>query len=88
MFRALPVLCAQQFLASVFFSADLWFEGDLASILTLAAGKKTAIHPNDEQMLTTVAAGIGRRAQKKRPGPGRFFEHFRGAADDGSGGRI
>ena len=47
--------------------ADLWLEGDLAGILTLAAGKKTAVHPNDEQMLTTMAAGIGRQNEKSGP---------------------
>ncbi len=38
---------------------DLWLEGDLAGILTLAAGKKTPAHPEDERVLTSLVAGAG-----------------------------
>ena len=51
--------------------ADLWLEGDLAGILTLAAGKKTPAHPEDEQVLLTVGAGMGNRRerQNEKSGP-------------------
>ena len=51
--------------------ADLWLEGDLAGILTLAAGKKTPAHPEDEQMLTTMVAGMDNRRgrQNEKSGP-------------------
>ena len=45
--------------------ADLWLEGDLAGILTLAAGKKTPAHPEDEQVLLTVGAGMGNRRERQ-----------------------
>ena len=38
--------------------ADLWLEGDLAGILTLAAGKKTPAQPGDEQVLLALGAGM------------------------------
>ena len=38
-------------------SAVLRLEGDLGGILTLAAGKKTPAHREDEQVLTSVVAG-------------------------------
>lgn len=37
-------------------NADLWLEGDLAGILTLAAGKKTPAHPEDERALAALTA--------------------------------
>ena len=45
--------------------ADLWLEGDLAGILTLAAGKKTPAHPEDEKVLLTVGTGMGNRRQRQ-----------------------
>ena len=39
--------------------ADLWLEGDLAGILTLAAGRKTPADPEDERVLTSMVAGVG-----------------------------
>ena len=39
--------------------ADLWLEGDLAGILTLAAGKQTPADPGDGRVLTSVVAGAG-----------------------------
>ena len=39
--------------------AELFLEGDLAGILTLAAGKKTPAHPDDERVLTSLVAGAG-----------------------------
>lgn len=45
--------------------ADLWLEGDLAGILTLASGKKTPVHPEDEQMLTTMASGTDNRRERR-----------------------
>ena len=51
--------------------ADLWLEGDLAGILTLAAGKKTPAHPEDERVLTSVVAGTYSRRyrQNEKSGP-------------------
>ncbi|WP_299410422.1 recombinase family protein [uncultured Roseobacter sp.] len=40
-------------------AVDLWLEGDLAGILTLAAGKKVPAHPEDERVLLTLVAGVG-----------------------------
>ena len=37
----------------------LWLEGDLAGILTLAAGRKTPADPEDERVLTSMVAGRG-----------------------------
>ena len=37
--------------------AELMLEGDLARIRTLAARKKTPVHPEDERVLTALAAG-------------------------------
>lgn len=37
--------------------ADLWLEGDLAGILTLAAGRKTPADPEDGRVLTSMVAG-------------------------------
>ena len=39
--------------------ADLWLEGDLAGILSLAAGKKTPANPEDGRVLTSMVAGVG-----------------------------
>ncbi|MAN64405.1 MAG: hypothetical protein CMI60_20930 [Parvibaculum sp.] len=51
--------------------ANLWLEGDLAGILTLAAGRKTPAHPDDERVLTSLGAGTNsKRSQqneKSRP---------------------
>ena len=51
--------------------ADLWLEGDLAGILTLAAGKKTPARPEDERVLLSAGAAIdnrrGRRNEKSGP---------------------
>ena len=40
-------------------SVALRLEGDLGGILTLAAGRKTPAHREDERVLTTVVAGVG-----------------------------
>ena len=45
--------------------ADLWLEGDLAGILTLAAGKKTPAHPEDEQVLLSAGAVIDNRRERR-----------------------
>ncbi len=37
--------------------AELFLEGDLAGILTLAAGKKTPAHQDDERVLISLVAG-------------------------------
>ncbi|MEM8551802.1 MAG: hypothetical protein AAGF45_05430, partial [Pseudomonadota bacterium] len=39
--------------------ADLWLQGDLAGIVTLATGKNTPGHPEDETVLLTMVAGAG-----------------------------
>ena len=39
--------------------ADLCLEGDLAGILTLAAGAKTPAHADDERVLISLVAGAG-----------------------------
>lgn len=36
---------------------DLWLEGDLAGILSLAAGKKKPAHPADERVLISMVTG-------------------------------
>ena len=38
---------------------ELLLKGGLASILSLAAGKKTPAHPQDERVLLTMVAGAG-----------------------------
>ena len=40
-------------------NVDLWLEGDLAGILTLAAGKKTPADPEDGRVLLSLVAGAG-----------------------------
>ena len=52
--------------------AKLWLEGDLAGILTLAAGKKTPAHPEDERVLLSAGAAIDNRGgrQNEKSGPG------------------
>jgi len=37
--------------------ADLWLEGNLAGILSLAAGKKTSADPEDKRVLLSMVAG-------------------------------
>ena len=39
--------------------AELWLAGELAGILTLAAGKKTPADPGDGRVLTSLVAGAG-----------------------------
>ncbi len=38
---------------------ELLLKGDLAGILSLAAGRKTPAHPQDERVLLSVVAGAG-----------------------------
>ena len=38
---------------------DLWLEGGLAGILTLASGRKTPAGPGDGRVLTSLVAGAG-----------------------------
>ena len=38
---------------------ELLLKGDLAGILSLAAGKKTPAHPEDERVLLAMVAGAG-----------------------------
>ena len=45
--------------------ADLWLEGDLAGILTLAAGKKTPARPEDERVLLSAGAAIDNRREQR-----------------------
>ena len=40
-------------------NVELWLEGDLAGILTLAAGRKTPADPGDERVLLSMVAGAG-----------------------------
>tara|TARA_R110000787_G_scaffold88103_5_gene187254 strand:+ start:62 stop:1804 length:1743 start_codon:yes stop_codon:yes gene_type:complete len=51
--------------------ADLWLEGDLAGILTLAAGRRTPAHPEDERVLLSLGAGtrsnLSQQNEKSRP---------------------
>ena len=51
--------------------ADLWLVGDLAGILTLAAGKKTPAQLGDEQVLLALGAGTysQRDQHKRKSGP-------------------
>jgi hypothetical protein len=38
---------------------DLWQEGDLSGIFSLASGKKKPAHPEDERVLLSLVAGAG-----------------------------
>ena len=46
--------------------ADLWLEGDLAGILTLASGRKTPADPEDERVLTSMVAGARSHREPRR----------------------
>ena len=50
--------------------AELWLEGDLAAILSFAAGRKIL-----QSMSAGEAETLGQK-RKKRPRWGRFFERF------------